>query len=148
MKMTVGKWVSIVLILLLIGGGFFVYSKYDLTQITHLVKSKESSNEEDKQANNVEVLLTDTLIPVNDGRHQKLLLLDLSIYSAPLDQVQVEKAKSHIRNALLSEFSTKSVDYFYDRKFVSNLQKDVQSLVIETMGLPVNEVLVTKAIYQ
>lgn len=127
---------------------FFVYSKYDLTQITHLVKSKESSNEEDKQANNVEVLLTDTLIPVNDGRHQKLLLLDLSIYSAPLDQVQVEKAKSHIRNALLSEFSTKSVDYFYDRKFVSNLQKDVQSLVIETMGLPVNEVLVTKAIYQ
>lgn len=146
--MTVGKWVSIVLILLLIGGGFFVYSKYDLTQITHLVKSKESSNEEDKQANNVEVLLTDTLIPVNDGRHQKLLLLDLSIYSAPLDQVQVEKAKSHIRNALLSEFSTKSVDYFYDRKFVSNLQKDVQSLVIETMGLPVNEVLVTKAIYQ
>lgn len=148
MKMTVGKWVNIVLVLLLIGGGFFVYSKYDLTQITNLVKSKDSNAIATKQSNNVEVLLSDTLIPVNDGRHQKLLLLDLSIYSAPLDQVQVEKAKSHIRNALLNEFSTKSVDYFYDRKFVSNLQKDVQNLVIETMGLPVNEVLVTKAIYQ
>lgn len=146
--MTVGKWVSIVLVLLLIGGGFFVYSKYDLTQITNLVKSKESSIEETKQANNVEVLLSDTLIPVNDGRHQKLLLLDLSIYTAPLDQVQVEKSKNHIRHALLNEFSTKSTTYFYDRKFVSNLQKDVQHLVIETMGLPVDEVLVTKAIYQ
>ncbi|MGO1191737.1 hypothetical protein [Vibrio casei] len=145
MIITKKKWAIIAIVLLLLAGsGGFLYAQYGLTPIKDLVAPSEPVQEN----NSFEVLLTGTLIPVNDGKRQKLLLLDLSMYSSQANQVAVEKSKNHIRHALLNALSVKPTVYFYDRKFVSNLQKDVEDLLIGTMGLPISEVLVTKAIYQ
>lgn len=95
-----------------------------------------------------ETVLSGVLIPVNDERVQKLLLVDLAVYSRDTDAIEVEQSKNRIKNMLLQTFSTKQKSYFYKTDFVANLQTDITQAIQGMPDSKVNEVLVTKAIFQ
>lgn len=95
-----------------------------------------------------ETVISNVLIPVNDGSRQKLLLLDLAIYSKEGNAVEVEKQRSQLKNILLKKFSSKSNDYYYSVDFIDTLQRDISNVFSEFDGNIIQKVYVTKAVYQ
>lgn len=95
-----------------------------------------------------EILISNILIPVNDGKRQKLLLLDLAIYSKEENAVEVEKQRSKLKNVLLKKFSAKPNDYYYSVDFIDTLQSDISNAFSKLDGKIIQKVYVTKAVYQ
>lgn len=144
MKKIIFIIVILIAIIGLFSGGYWYFGSnsnidFDGDSSSHLVEQEEPL---------AELLISDVLVPVNDGKRQKLLLLDLSVFATPDHLIELEKSRSRLKNALLIEFGSKSVEYYYQKNLVQNVQDDAMQ-AFKAMGLnDVKKLYVTKAVYQ
>ncbi|MCG6215845.1 flagellar biosynthesis sigma factor [Vibrio furnissii] len=97
---------------------------------------------------NVQVPMQGLIIPVNTGRRQSLLMLDFYLYTAEENEKMLRKETPKIKNLNLKTFSVKPIEYYRDEAFVWNIQEDLRDLFKDERQWRVNEVLITKAVYQ
>ncbi len=98
--------------------------------------------------NTVEVSIPGIIISINRERRQSLLLLDLTLVVDELYVETVEKQRSKVVNSVIKLLNYKEEEYFYKSNFIDVSQRDIQQNLGNTLGVLIDEVLITKAVYQ
>ncbi len=109
---------------------------------------KDAPQNLDQTAPTVEVPVHGLLIPINYSKRQSLLLLDLYLYTPEGNEEALNAHIPKIKNQILKVFSLKPAEYYRDEMFILNLQDDLDYLFKKEKKWRVQEVLVTKAVYQ
>lgn len=97
---------------------------------------------------NAQIPVEGLIIPINTPRRQSLLMLDFYLFTPEDNEKKVIEDIPKIKNRLLKTFSVKPVEYYRDEAFILNLQEDLRYFFQKENRWGVNEVLVTKAVYQ
>lgn len=95
-----------------------------------------------------EVLVPGVLVSINHERRQSLLLLDMAIVVHEAHADIIDKQRSKVVNSVLRLLSKKEEDYFYNDKFIKVAQQDLIKELTTVLDVKIEDVLITKAVYQ
>ncbi|MEZ9708850.1 hypothetical protein AB4254_09265 [Vibrio breoganii] len=125
--------------LLAVGGAFFAGTYFTGFSSKPVVLEEPKLHEVDMNG----IILT-----INHSGAQSLLYLDLTfiIYE---DVVEIiENNQSVIKNRMLTSISQNPKAYFYEPEFIMNLQSDLKQSLSKIKGFELEDLLVTKAVFQ
>ncbi len=125
-----------------------VFGGSDSSSQSNIQVLQDAPKNNDLVSPTVEVPLHGMLIPINYTKRQSLLLLDLYLYTPEGNEDELKGHIPKIKNQILKVFSLKPAEYYRDDMFILNLQDDLDYLFKKEKQWQVQEVLVTKAVYQ
>ncbi len=95
-----------------------------------------------------EVTVPGILVSINRDRRQSLLLMDIAIVVHEAHDETVTKQRSKVVNSVLRLLNQKEDEYFYTNKFMETAQKEIKLELANVLGIKIEDVLITKAVYQ
>ncbi|UJF18038.1 hypothetical protein L0B53_13525 [Vibrio sp. SS-MA-C1-2] len=140
--------IIIVSIACTIGGMFFIQGK------DGVIGQKFASMLDEQLPGRVDIhdvplSIENLIIPINNGKRQSLLLLDLTLYMSPEDKEGINDNVPLIKNVIIKSMTTKDPSYFYNRDFIANVEVELDKILIEQPTKSrINRIILTKAIYQ
>ncbi|MGR5167193.1 flagellar basal body-associated FliL family protein [Vibrio astriarenae] len=131
-------------------GFYFVTSDTDLSTTIRgwIEKSLQSDEQRPAVIDQEEYAINNVLVPINLGRRQSLLMLDISLFTPQKNIAFLKQQESRIKNRIIKKFSTKEASYFHDSEFIYLIQDDLRDDLLMLPSLQVGEVLITKAVFQ
>ena len=95
-----------------------------------------------------EVLVPGILVSINRESRQSLLLLDLAIVVHDANEDTINKQRSKVVNSVLKLLNQKEEAYFYNDDFINITQQELKQGLASVLGIKIEDVLITKAVYQ
>ncbi|GAL13374.1 hypothetical protein JCM19233_4376 [Vibrio astriarenae] len=131
-------------------GFYFVTSDTDLSTTVRgwIENSLQSDEQRPAVIDQEEYAINNVLVPINLGRRQSLLMLDISLFTPQKNIAFLKQQESRIKNRIIKKFSTKEASYFHDSEFIYLIQDDLRDDLLMLPSLQVGEVLITKAVFQ
>ncbi len=95
-----------------------------------------------------EITVPGILVSINRDRRQSLLLMDIAIVVHEANGETVTKQRSKVVNSVLKLLNQKEEAYFYNGSFMDVAQQEIKSELTTVLGIQIEDVLITKAVYQ
>ncbi len=95
-----------------------------------------------------EIVVPGILVSINRDRRQSLLLMDIAIVVHEANGETVTKQRSKVVNSVLRLLNHKEDEYFYKNNFMDVAQKEIKLELTNVLGIKIEDVLITKAVYQ
>ncbi|MBC7001621.1 flagellar biosynthesis sigma factor [Photobacterium sp. BZF1] len=139
--------VAVILTLAVSLTGFVLYQN-NVISMKAILALFEVNQSGPAEPQNIEVQIENVLVPINLGKRQSLLLLDVSLFTPKGNAPYLEEQLSRVKNRIIKKFSVKDLEYFHDKQFIYVLQDDLKDELDELPTLQIGDVLVTKAVFQ